>query len=74
MVSLRGISSEHVRMAAAEIDRVGVPIKQRPIAWYVVVDGKYYPPKYIVCLAHNDTRTGKAQDHLISLGFGIVQK
>lgn len=71
-------------MAAAEIDRVGVPIKQRPIAWYVVVDGKYYPPKYIVCLAHkyahgfeldsDDTRTGKAQDHLISLGFGIVQK
>ena len=80
----QNITREHIIMAAAWIDRNGVPDRQQSREWVVIVNGKPYPPKYIVCLANSypnqielpfdEKRTSKAQKYLMNLGFRIVPK
>lgn len=52
--------------------------------WDVLINGKRYPPKYVIRVAYRfpasyelgsrETRTGVAQDRLRELGFKIVPK
>jgi 5-methylcytosine-specific restriction enzyme B len=80
----QNITSEHILKAADIIDRNGIPRGREADKWEVIINGKRYPPKYIVCLAnkfpngmelyYKETRTGKAQDYLMKLGFKIVPK
>ena len=45
------LSKQHFVQAAAEIDRGGVPAKRRSVHYDLVLNGKRYPPKYVISLA-----------------------
>jgi hypothetical protein len=45
------VQRQHVLSAIAEIDANGVPNTRRAKGFDVIVDGKTYPPKYLLCLA-----------------------
>lgn len=78
MVSLKSISHSDIIGAARFIDGNGIPGVNESREWDVIINGKRYPPKYIIMLAgglsSEETRTGKAQDRLQELGFAIVAK
>ena len=46
-----GLNEQHFGQAAAEIDRDGVPAKRRSVHYDLVLNGKRYPPKYVISLA-----------------------
>jgi hypothetical protein len=46
-----GLEDKHIRKAAAYIDRKGVPSERRSVHYDLVLDGKCYPPKYVISLA-----------------------
>jgi hypothetical protein len=48
----RTITREHVLRAVEEIDKNGVPAERRSRKYEMSLDGKLYPAKYIVSLAH----------------------
>jgi 5-methylcytosine-specific restriction protein B len=50
-MDLEGLTEVHLRQAAREIDRNGVPVKRESTRYLVEIDGKKYPPKLIVCIA-----------------------
>lgn len=82
-----GITAEHIRAAAAELD-AGIDHGYGPSTnWDVIIDGKRYPPKPIVGLAvghltgtrfdHSDFSSGKNSRCFRILqdnGFSIVDK
>lgn len=78
MAGLKHISLGDVIGAASYIDGNGIPEANASREWDVIINGKRYPPKYIIMLAgglsSDETRTGKAQDRLRELGFTIVSK
>lgn len=78
MVSLKKISYGDIIGAARFIDGNGIPYSNESREWDVIINGKKYPPKYIIMLAgglsSEETRTGKAQERLRELGFLIVVK
>ena len=45
------LNEQHFGQAAAEIDREGVPAKRRSVHYDLVLNGKRYPPKYVISLA-----------------------
>ena len=47
----RDLNEQHFVQAAVEIDREGVPAKRRSVHYDLVLNGKYYPPKYVISLA-----------------------
>ena len=46
-----GLDRKHFLQAAAQIDRQGVPVHRRSVHYDLVLDGKRYPPKYVISLA-----------------------
>jgi len=46
------ITREHILQAATHIDKHGYPDIRRPTTYYVIVNGKHYPPKYIISKAN----------------------
>lgn len=78
----KNIQRRHIERALREIDQNGVPPRREAQAYVVLVDGKRYPPKYVLGLA-NSYVNGRAlapQDHsggaetnslLGSLGFHV---
>lgn len=84
MADLSLITREHVLQAAALIDKRGIENKDQSKEWDVLINGKRYPPKYVMRVAYRfparyelssqDTRTGVAQNRLRELGFKIVPK
>jgi hypothetical protein len=46
------ISREHILKAINEIDRNAVPQRRLSTKFSLVFDGKLYPPKYVISLAH----------------------
>lgn len=77
------LTRSHVEKALAEIDRSGIPPGRRSTKFVLVVNGKNYPPKYVVSLAAMHA-TGRALDPsefsggaetnntLSALGFTVV--
>jgi hypothetical protein len=55
--------AEHVRAAIAEIDRTGVPQLRQSKNYFLVYQGRSYPPKYVMSLAAKYA-TGRALDPL----------
>ena len=47
----KGLNEQHFGQAAAEIDREGVPARRRSVHYDLVLNGKRYPPKYVISLA-----------------------
>lgn len=46
-----GLKDEHFKQAATEIDRDGVPRQRKSRYYDLVLNGRNYPPKYIISLA-----------------------
>ena len=78
------IRREHILEALKKIDEEGIPPKRQSRKYYLVYNGKYYPPKYVVSIA-NAIATGEELDpkvfnggretniFLKKLGFKVVQ-
>ena len=45
------LTEKHFRQAAAQIDREGVPTERNSVHYDLVLNGRRYPPKYVVSLA-----------------------
>ena len=79
------ITKSHLIVAADIIDREGVPKTRQSTKYNVIVDGKKYPPKYLIAVA-SKLATGKmisSQDYngglesnsfLRARGFSITDK
>ncbi|HEC61146.1 MAG TPA: hypothetical protein ENI27_02700 [bacterium] len=48
----KNIGKEHVIKAIDEIQRIGFPKNRSSIKYSLKHNGRYYPPKYVVCLAN----------------------
>ena len=80
----QNITSNHVMKAIAYIDRTGVPDERRSRQWFLIVNGRSYPPKYVVSIAnrfangveldHDAFRISGARRHLAALGFVVVDR
>ena len=46
------LEKKHFLQAASHIDHEGVPLPRRSVHYNLVLDGKRYPPKYIISLAN----------------------
>lgn len=47
----QGLSDQHFLQAAAQIDHDGVPPERKSVHYDLVLNGKRYPPKYVLSLA-----------------------
>jgi hypothetical protein len=83
MSAIPPLTRSHVEAAIARIDREGVPARRGSTKFHLVVDGRRYPPKYVLSLAsYEATRRelrpqefsgGDETNSLLqSLGFTIV--
>jgi predicted amidohydrolase len=81
----RNIQRPHVVDAIAEADRRGVPERRKPTRYYLMYEGKEYPPKLIISLANrfaNGKELGSADfsggketnDFLRRLGFNVIER
>ena len=52
MVIPSNISREHVLEAINEIDRNGVREGRESRVWFLIYNGRKYPPKYVISLAN----------------------
>ena len=46
-----GLTDEHFKLAAAEIERDGVPGHRKSVYYDLVLNGRKYPPKYVISIA-----------------------
>lgn len=51
MSAIPQLTAEHIRRAVTRIDREGVPSRRQSTKFHLVVDGRRYPPKYVISLA-----------------------
>ena len=76
------IEREHVEQALAKIDKEGVPPREVSKKYVLIHDGKDYPPKYVISIAHEIARGARLErfspkeaiDRLTQLGFSVVYK
>lgn len=77
------ITSAHIVQAMRRIDRDGIPPQRRSRDYCLVADGKHFPPKYTIALAHrlatgeylrSDRFSGgpESNDFLRRRGFDVV--
>lgn len=55
-----GLTDKHFKLATAEIDRDGVPGQRNSRYYDLILNGRKYPPKYVISLA---TRYARGQEH-----------
>jgi len=55
-----GLTDEHFKLAAAEIERDGVPGHRKSVYYDLVLNGRKYPPKYVISIA---TRYATGKEH-----------
>lgn len=80
----KGLSSKHFKHAAAAIDREGVPAERNSRYYDLVIEGKRYPPKYIVSLATkfatgeeypaSDFNAVEAKNYFLSKGYEVIDR
>ena len=80
----RDLSNTHFGQAAAEIDRNDVPPERKSVHYDLVLEGKRYPPKYLISVATRFA-TGReypatsfnaveAKNYFLSRGFEVVDR
>jgi len=79
----RNITRKHVLQALKEIDEKGVPEGKASRTWFLLYEGKRYPPKYVISLANkyanryelpsSEFITTEAVSYLRRLGFEVVK-
>ena len=78
------IAKKNIDTALSYILREGVPSRQRGRDYCLVADGKHFPPKYTIALAHriatgeflsSDRFSGgkESNDFLVRRGFNVVE-
>lgn len=80
----KGLNDKHFKLAATEIDRLGVPTERNSVHYDLVIDGKRYPPKYIVSLATkfatgeeypaSDFNAVEAKNYFRSKGYEVIDR
>lgn len=84
-MDLAWITRSSVLSAIREIDQHGVPKRRQSVRFDLLVNGKRYPPKYVIALSHRYAKGRELdpQEHsggdqsnslLTKLGFQIVGK
>lgn len=79
------INRTHILRALKKIDSVGIAARRRSTGWDLLFDGKKYPPKYVISLAHiwaggselspDEFHGGReANNFLIATGFVVIDK
>ena len=78
------ITREHVLKALREINEKGVPEGKASRTWFLLYEGKRYPPKYVISLANkyangyelpsSEFITTEAVSYLRKLGFEVVRR
>jgi hypothetical protein len=78
----KGLDDIHFKQAAVAIDRHGVPAERKSVHYDLVIEGKRYPPKYIVSLATKfatgeeypaaDFNAVEAKNYFLSNGYEVV--
>lgn len=80
----KGLTDEHFRLSAAEIKRLGVAPGRASRYYDLMLDGKSYPPKYVISLAHRFAH-GKefparrfnaveAKDYFLRSGYKVLDR
>jgi len=82
----KGLQCKHFKKAAEEIDRDGVPKRRASSKYDLLLDGNYYPPKYMISIANKYLSvnvmewssdkfvTGEAIKYFRSNGYTIIDK
>ena len=78
------LNSEHFEKAAVEIDTLGVPFERNSVHYDLLINGKRYPPKYIVSLATkfatgkeypaSDFNAVEAKNYFLSKGYEVIDR
>ena len=80
----KGLDNKHFKQAAAAIDREGVPAERNSVHYDLVIEGKRYPPKYIVSLATkfatgeeypaSDFNAVEAKNYFLNKGYEVIDR
>jgi len=84
----KGLTKQHFRQAAMEIDKQTeqdiMPRNRRSVHYDLVIDGKRYPPKYIISLAERiahsreyraaDFNAVEAKNYFLSRGYEVIDR
>jgi predicted HNH restriction endonuclease len=80
----KGLNSKHFKQAAVAIDRDSVPVERNSVHHDLVIEGKRYPPKYIVSLATefatgeeypaSDFNAVEAKNYFLSKGYEVIDR
>jgi HNH endonuclease len=79
-----GLKSVHFKKAAAEIDKDNVPPERLSVHYDLLLDGKRYPPKYVISLAQKyatgepyparEFNAVQARDYFRGLGYTVLDR
>ena len=80
----RNLEERHILEAVSHIDSKGVPWQRRSVHYHVVIDGKCYPPKYLISLANlfasgiehssYDFNAIEAENYFLARGYRILDR
>ena len=80
----KDLTKQHFLQAAAKADREGYPADRRSVHYDLVIDGRRYPPKYIVSLATElltgrpysaqDFNAVEAKNYFTARGYEILDR
>lgn len=80
----KGLTSVHFKSAAKEIDRDGVPNERASVHYDLVLDGKKYPPKYVISIAakyldgeewsSDNFNAVEAKNYFVSRGYRVTDR
>ena len=79
-----GLTKTHLKKAAAEIDLNGAPKDRESVHYDLVLDGKLYPPKYVISLAQGYATGEKlparsfsaveAKNYFVGRGYTVIDR
>ena len=79
-----GLQHIHFQQAIKEIDELGVPNRRRSLTYDLLMDGKKYPPKYVISIAHKFVNgeewpstkfnSVETKNYFIGKGYKILNK
>lgn len=80
----KGFQHDHFLKAANAITKMGVPASRQSYRYDLLLNGKKYPPKYIISIAHKfltgeefpsyDFNAVEAKDYFIRRGYRILDR
>jgi hypothetical protein len=80
----RGLTNKHIQQAATRIDRDGVHQDRHSVHYDLVINGRRYPPKYVISLAAYfatgkeypaaDFNAVEAKNYFLSHGYEVIDR